>query len=363
MRPRIGTQRTASTLQSIFGASAFRGRDARVAGISPDRLSQAVRAGRVERLRQGIYSVPATDNANDFSDDSVVSRAALECERFMNEGVPAVIGGRTAALLWGIPVIDPPGRTNECTCEIVIPEDHPVKYGRREGLFIHHFVLPDSHRDVSAQGVAVTSPIRTAIDVSRGMPAAFAVVPLSAALRIELNRRHSPNVELSAHALTDLAQQQSERDLLLRILREVIHDMGSSRGLRGVRSAANWADPRLESGLESLSWGRMWEADLIMPVPQSAIRGFSGRWFRGDFEWLHCGLVGEADGAVKYHDPEALWKEKERHLDIERTGRRIIRWTFAEMAAMDVPAITLIRQHLNHTAPVIPPFSGLSRPA
>jgi hypothetical protein len=281
----------------------------------------------------------------------------------MNAGVPAVIGGRTAALLWGIPVIDPPGRTYDRACEIVIPEDHPVKYGRREGLFIHHFVLPDSHRDVTAQGIAVTSPIRTAIDVSRGMAAAFAVVPLNAALRLELSRRHSPDVKLSAHALTDLAQQQRERDLLIRALRGVLHDMGSSRGLRGARVAANWADPRLESGLESLSWGRMWEADLIMPVPQSAIRGFSGRMYRGDFEWLRFGIVGEADGAVKYHEPEALWKEKERHLDIERTGRRIIRWTFAEMAAMDVPAITLIRQHVQHTATAVPPFSGLSIPA
>lgn len=357
----MGTQRTASALHSIFGATAFRGRDALAAGISPDRLSQAVRAGRIERLRQGVYVVPGT--TDDFSDDSVVSRAALECERFMHVGVPAVIGGRTAALLWGIPVIDPPGRTHDRACEIVIPEDHPVKYGRREGLFIHHFVLPDSHRDVTDQGIAVTSPIRTAIDVSRGMPAAFAVVSLSAALRVELNRRHSPHAQLSAHALTDLAQDHRERDLLLQSLRGVLHDMGSSRGLRGARAAAGWADPRLESGLESLSWGRMAEAELIMPVPQSAIQGFSGRLYRGDFEWLRFGIVGEADGAIKYHDSEALWKEKERHLDIERTGRRIIRWTFAEMAAMDVPAIRIIRQHLHHTATDVPPFSGLSRPA
>jgi hypothetical protein len=274
-----------------------------------------------------------------------------------------VIGGRTAALLWGIPVIDPPGRRHSDTCEIVVPEDHPVKYGQRDGLFIHHFILPDTHCDQTEDGIPVTTPIRTAIDVARAMPAAFAVVPLSAALRLELAREYFPDQVATSHQVTEVAGDEKIRGLLRRRLTMALAEMGPSRGLRGVRLAATWADPRLESGLESLSWGRMWEVGMALPVPQAWIQGSSGRWYRGDFEWPDHRLVGEADGAVKYHEASTLWEEKERHLDIERTGRRIIRWTFAEMTAADVPAIAHIQAHLRTPPTDVPPFVGLSRPA
>ena len=86
----------------------------------------------------------------------------------------------------------------------------------------------------------------------------------------------------------------------------------------------------METALESLSWARFHECGFEIPIPQARVRGASGRLWRVDF--LFKGLVvGECDGAVKYHDGYTPWKEKQRQSDLEGAGHPVVRWTWEEI--------------------------------
>jgi very-short-patch-repair endonuclease len=50
---------------------------------------------------------------------------------------------------------------------------------------------------------------------------------------------------------------------------------------------------------------------------------------RVDFYWEEYGLVGEADGKVKYVDEQALFREKQRRDAIEESYQ-VIRWTWRQ---------------------------------
>jgi very-short-patch-repair endonuclease len=52
---------------------------------------------------------------------------------------------------------------------------------------------------------------------------------------------------------------------------------------------------------------------------------------RVDFLWKAERVIGEADGLLKYPNPEALHKEKQRQELLERLGYHIIRWTWNEV--------------------------------
>jgi very-short-patch-repair endonuclease len=55
---------------------------------------------------------------------------------------------------------------------------------------------------------------------------------------------------------------------------------------------------------------------------------------RVDFLWRKAGVVGEADGRVKYTD-SALWQEKLRQERLEDAGYGVLRWTWAQAHAPD----------------------------
>jgi very-short-patch-repair endonuclease len=71
-----------------------------------------------------------------------------------------------------------------------------------------------------------------------------------------------------------------------------------------------------------------------MPEPQVWLGDASGTIGRVDFLWRRCGLVGEADGRVKYRDNE-LWLEKLRQERLEDAGFTVVRWTWAQAHVPD----------------------------
>lgn len=42
-------------------------------------------------------------------------------------------------------------------------------------------------------------------------------------------------------------------------------------------------------------------------------------------------VIGECDGALKYSQPDALYREKLRQEALEQTGWRVIRWGYADI--------------------------------
>ncbi len=85
-------------------------------------------------------------------------------------------------------------------------------------------------------------------------------------------------------------------------------------------------DPRRESPLESFSSGHMHLAGLPAPVLQAQVRTGSGVYVV-DYLWEDFGVIGEADGEVKYTDPHAFIVEKEREGHLRDIGYEVVRWT------------------------------------
>ena len=94
------------------------------------------------------------------------------------------------------------------------------------------------------------------------------------------------------------------------------------------------ADARAESALESWTRSRFIALELPMPSLQRNVVGGSGWVARSDFLWKDYGVVGEADGRIKYLADE-LWAEKQRQDDIEDAGYEVIRWIWRTAHAPD----------------------------
>lgn len=114
------------------------------------------------------------------------------------------------------------------------------------------------------------------------------------------------------------------------------------RGYKGVRKALevfSYADPRSESGGESLARALIIELGFELPDLQVEIRDplFPGRVFRVDFLWKLQGgrcVAGEFDGNLKYVDArfmngrsteEVLLEEREREMCLNAAGLPVVR--------------------------------------
>ena len=76
----------------------------------------------------------------------------------------------------------------------------------------------------------------------------------------------------------------------------------------------------------------MLRAGLREPDLQPTIRSQRGEILgRVDFYWDHAGVVGEADGRVKYDDRDVLMAEKARQEQLEDAGLIVVRWTWADV--------------------------------
>jgi hypothetical protein len=64
---------------------------------------------------------------------------------------------------------------------------------------------------------------------------------------------------------------------------------------------------------------------------------------RVDFYWDELGVVGEADGRLKYSDGSDLYAEKRRQEAIEDLGLRCVRWGWSDLSSFDLVAQKLRR--------------------
>jgi len=113
----------------------------------------------------------------------------------------------------------------------------------------------------------------------------------------------------------------------------LLAELEACRRWPGVRAAAEaiaFTDGRAESVLESRS--RLAIRDWGLPAPEPQVR-IGDRWgrfvARVDFYWDEFGIVGEADGDLKYDDddPTPLHKEKRRQEVLEQDLELpVVRW-------------------------------------
>ena len=117
------------------------------------------------------------------------------------------------------------------------------------------------------------------------------------------------------------------------VVEAILARQGSARRVVRARRAVAWADPYAETPLESRGRGELLIRGVPAPECNLTFR-FQGEEFRPDAYWRGRGLIGEADGSVKYgtRDGRSLWEEKLRqHWFESELGLSVFRWVFGEM--------------------------------
>lgn len=315
-RPPHGRVRaTASVLGQRFGDAAFTWSDAEAEGVSRDRVERACAAGLIARVGRGWYVAVSYGQASqrEQSGLDVVARGRL---RALGDPAARVLCGTSAAAVWNLPL--PPGVQRPRGVEILAESPQASWGGRRAYETVRRWKVRADFIVEGPHGVRVTDPLQTALDLGRGLAPPFALVALDAALRV------AQGVGIPADVGRDL-------------LRERVSAARGGRGLRGVITAATYADAQAESPLESIVRGRIIEAGLPVPLLQVRVVGRSGREYRSDLGLALPGdppgvtsLLIEADGVGKYLQPGDLAAEKRRQHDLEGRGHRFVRVLYGE---------------------------------
>lgn len=280
------------------------GRDSRV-------LSRQAEAGELRRLRQGVYvRAQAWDALPPWERYPLLIHAAASTLRSRT-----VFCRQSAAALSDIPVLGTRHPVHACTSD--------AGGGRSRAGVRRHFVDPQSLQIEERQGLLVTARGRTVLDLAAFGSFEQAVTAVDHVLRPARNGPSALNVELLEAGITGIYTAAAARRIV---------------------TALMFGDPASGSPGESVSRAMMHRLGFKAPVLQQEIRDARGLVGFTDFEWPEDGLSGEFDGLVKYREAaylkgrtpsDVVIEEKSREDRIRATGRRVIRWTWSELASLE----------------------------
>jgi hypothetical protein len=295
-----------------MGIDIITSRQLRADGGSSRHLEHGVRTGRFVRVRPGVYAVANEWNAADAAERH---RAAMDALIRTAVRTP-VFSHESAALLHGIPVV---GGWSEVP-HLVESELDPASRRSPRAAIVHR---PRFRPELCAvAGMLATAPLATAISLAASRPLAAGVAAID-------------------HVLAgEAARADFER---------TIAEWRPFHGSRRVRLALDHATGLAETPLESISFVGMLRSGIAEPLQQVEIPA-RGRRYRVDFLWPELGVVGEADGRLKYRTGADLLAEKRREDDIRSLGFGFARWEW-EDAWNVAPMIAKLAEAGIHPAP------------
>ncbi|MGN6131581.1 MAG: DUF559 domain-containing protein [Nocardioidaceae bacterium] len=259
--------------------------DAKARGVSRKRLDRAVAEHEVRRVLTGVYvraDVPDTVQVRARAAALVISPFSVVCDR-------------TAAWLLGVDVFDfheldvlPPLETyvlrgHDPTCR------NECKGGTRD-------LLPQDYGEI--EGLKVTTPLRTALDLGCKLSRRQALAALDAFMR--------------AYGLT----HEDLRRGALRYFRR--------RGVVQLRQLIPLADPRAESQAESWTRSAIIDAGLPCPELQVWVDVDGVPTYRLDLAYPHARVAVEYDGRDFHESVEARERDEQRRAWLERHGWTVI---------------------------------------
>ena len=271
---------------------------------------RSVDRGQGTRLRRGVFTT--TDRwAGLTSQDRYLDhiRAVVATRRH-----DPVVSHQSAAALWGIPVAGPRPETVHV---LAVPAS---RVRSKNGVFVHRTAF-DWAEVVELDGVLVTSPARTLLDLARTASFEDAVVALDHSIN---PRRATPEVLVHPDELSDMLAR-----------------CGSLRGRTMAQRAIDFARPNADNPGESLSRVAIFELGFPDPELQCRHPNPRGGWYFTDFEWPRFRLIGEFDGRGKYLKDEYLrgrapgdvvYAEKVREDHLRAEGFQVVRWGPGELS-------------------------------
>jgi very-short-patch-repair endonuclease len=267
------------------------------AGLSDDVVSVRLARGQLTRLYRGVFQVGlfAPLHAREMA-------ACLACGR------GAFVGGHTAAVLWKVLPPDEAAR----------PVDILLRYGIRIHPGINaRRVASLRHNEVTKlDGIPITTPARTLLDLAATASPRELERALSAALALRLTTR------------TQL------QELLKRV-----------RGRRGTPALRAWLTEQVPALTRSEAEERL--LALIrkarLPEPDLNVR-VAG--FEVDFYWPKQQLVAEVDGFALHAAADAFENDRSRDFVLASAGMRVVRITWKNLVKQPEMVIGRLAQAL-----------------
>ncbi len=214
-------------------------------------------------------------------------------------GRGAVLSHYAAAELWGLM------KAVDRHPDVTVPSS-ASRAPRRINLHRSQYLDP---RDLATrEGIPVTTPVRTVVDLS---------------------------ADLSESALRRLLREALARHRISpRSLANALTRLGPRRGIRKLRRLMATGMVPTRSELEDVVYDLLLAGGLEPPVVNEAMR-VGDRWVVPDFRWPEQRLVLEADGARWHDNALARPDDRERQRLLEAAGERVLRVTWHQ--AVDEP--------------------------
>lgn len=256
---------------------------------------------RLARIRRGVYA-PRRAWVAATLDERYRHRVLAAARTLAPE---TVFSHESAAALLGLPVL----RSSD---QVHVLAGHATG-GRSQLDVVRHCLGLERAEPWVVDGVQVTSPARTVLDLATARGFEPAVVAGDAFLRL-------------------YPAERPEFD-------ELVDWFGSHRGVRKLRRVAAFLDGLAGSPGESISRVRMHLAGFVAPVLQFEV--LTGRHRDvTDFAWPDEDAVGEFDGEIKYREDryrgggtaeDVVIREKNRENRIRRAYPRFARWDWRDL--------------------------------
>ncbi|MGY1775668.1 endonuclease domain-containing protein [Geodermatophilus sp. SYSU D00804] len=253
----------------------FRGTSAVSRGLL---TADELRGPAWRRVFRDVYACTTVDLTHE-----VLARSAAH---FVVPG--AVVSGRSAAVLWGLDLAG-----SEDDVQLTVPPER--SRSRVPGIVVRRATLADEQVTRHA-GVAVTTPVVTALETAARGPLVEAVVLLDRFV--------------------------AERLVGLDALR-VAAATATGRGCRQVRRAAALADGLAGSPQETRLRLLLHRSGLEVPVAQFTVRDDRGFVARVDFAWPDRRLAVEYDG-LWHGDPTQFAADRRRLNRLTGAGWRVL---------------------------------------
>jgi very-short-patch-repair endonuclease len=251
-------------------------------GLSQRAIEHRLAVGRLHRIERGIYAVGRPE----LSRRGRWMMAVLSC------GSGAALSHRSAAALWGFGS-ELPGRI-----EVSVPFPSPR---RRHGIHVHRRPGLSAADVTVADGIALTRPVLTLIDLARCLEKRSLERAINEADRLDVM-----GPESLLRGLDDYTARPGVGTLRRLLIAQVFRLTDSELERRFLR---------LVNGAK-------------LPLPDTGVR-LNG--VKVDFFWPQIGLVVETDGLRYHRTPAQQRRDRERDQAHTAAGLTTLRFTHAQV--------------------------------
>ncbi|MGX1772389.1 hypothetical protein ACWIGW_09755 [Nocardia brasiliensis] len=270
-------------------------------GLSDEEIRQRYSGGDWCRLRRGTY----VDRATYRELDSVGRHRTLIDAVVSVAGQGTAVSHQSAAVVYGAPLWQAP------LDKVHVTRDRRTGGRIKSDVKIHCAPIGAL---VEVDGLLVTTPARTVVDLARTLPFESAVVTGDALLR---------DFGVSDEELVAELEQAKSRS-----------------GIAAAKRVIAFLDGRTESVGESRSRVLLARSGLPEPTSQGNVFDRDAKFLgRVDFYFEGTGVLCEFDGRVKYgrllrpgqDAGDAVFEEKVREDAMRACGFQLVRWTWPDL--------------------------------